>query len=322
MKNKTKILLFVASALVLVGSVLFVGVMTTLGWDFTKLSTVKYETNVHEISDTFQKIALHTDTADIVLALSEDGKCRVECHETETAKHSVSVKDGTLTVERSDEKTLHNFIGINFGTPKITVYLPGATYDSLFIEEDTGDIEIPKDFQFESVDITADTGDVCFYASTSGPLKLQTSTGDIRVENTSVGALDLTATTGDITLTGVISQGDASIDVSTGEVNLSGVSCKNLISSGSTGDILLKNVIVEEKLSIERDTGDVRLENSDAAEIVIETDTGDVSGSLLTDKIFVVETDTGRKEVPSTTTGGKCEITTDTGDIQISISGN
>jgi len=57
----------------------------------------------------------------------------------------------------------------------------------------------------------------------------------------------------------------------------------------------------------------------DAGEIVIETDTGDVEGTLLSDKIFITETDTGRIDVPKTTTGGRCQITTDTGDIKIKI---
>jgi len=69
----------------------------------------------------------------------------------------------------------------------------------------------------------------------------------------------------------------------------------------------------------ESDTGDVKFDGCDAAEIFVETDTGDVKGSLLTDKIFIVQTDTGSVDVPKTATGGKCEITTSTGDINISI---
>lgn len=44
-------------------------------------------------------ISMNTDTADIIFALSDDGKCKVECREEENAKHSVTVKDGTLVVE-------------------------------------------------------------------------------------------------------------------------------------------------------------------------------------------------------------------------------
>ena len=41
MKKSTKVWLLIAACLVLVGSLLFVGVMTMLKWDFSKLSTVK-----------------------------------------------------------------------------------------------------------------------------------------------------------------------------------------------------------------------------------------------------------------------------------------
>ncbi len=73
-------------------------------------------------------------------------------------------------------------------------------------------------------------------------------------------------------------------------------------------------------MSIQRNTGSVKFNKSDAGEIKVVTTTGDVKGTLLTDKVFIVNTNTGKKEVPNTITGGRCEITTDTGDIKISIS--
>jgi DUF4097 and DUF4098 domain-containing protein YvlB len=84
--------------------------------------------------------------------------------------------------------------------------------------------------------------------------------------------------------------------------------------------MILENVIATEKISVERTTGDVKFAFCDAGEIFVKTDTGDVTGSLLTDKVFITETDTGKIHVPKLTTGGRCEISTDTGDIKISIS--
>jgi len=78
-------------------------------------------------------------------------------------------------------------------------------------------------------------------------------------------------------------------------------------------------VIVGGTLTVERNTGDVLLTRSNAASLRIATTTGDVKGSLLSDKIFITSTDTGRVEVPKTTDGGRCEIVTDTGDIRITI---
>ena len=57
----------------------------------------------------------------------------------------------------------------------------------------------------------------------------------------------------------------------------------------------------------------------DAGELHVKTDTGDVTGSLLSDKIFFAESDVGSVDVPKTTTGGVCEIQTNTGNIAITI---
>ena len=51
----------------------------------------------------------------------------------------------------------------------------------------------------------------------------------------------------------------------------------------------------------------------------IKTSTGKVVGSLLTEKVFNAKSDTGKVEVPNTTSGGSCTITTDTGKIQVTI---
>lgn len=319
MRKKTKIWLVIATALVVVGCVIFGGVMTMLQWDFTKLSTVKYETNDYEIDENYKNISIVTDTADIVFMPSQNSKSSIVCREQKNVKHSVTVKDDTLVISVVDTRKWYEYIGINIGTPKITVYLPNAEYEKLFIKESTGDVAIPNNFSFESMDISTSTGDVKNDASASESIKIKTGTGNIRVENISAEALDLSVSTGEITVCDVTCQGDVKIHVSTGKTKLTDVACKNLTSSGNTGDISLKNVIATEKFSLERSTGDVKFDGCDAAEISVKTDTGDVTGTLLSEKVFLAETDTGRVEVPKTATGGRCEITTDTGDIRIKI---
>ena len=319
---RRKVWLAVATSLVLIGCILFVGVMSKLNWDFTKLSTVQYETNTYEVSNAFDGISIDTDTADIVFVLSDNEKCRVECHEAENAKHSVTADDGTLAIELMDERTVYNiigYIGLNFDTPKITVYLPKTEYASLLIKESTGDIEIPKGFNFNNVEILLSTGDVNLNASASEIIKVNTSTGDIRVENISAAALDLSVSTGKVTVSGVTCEGDVTVGVSTGRVHLADIRCNNLRSGGDTGDIFLKNVLAEETFSIKRSTGDIKMDGCDAADLFVETDTGDVAGSLLSSKVFVTDTSTGRVNVPHTTSGGRCEITTNTGDITITV---
>lgn len=322
MKKATKVWLITAAALVLIGCVLFAGVAALLKWDFTKLATVQYETNTHEISEAFDCISINSDTADIEFVLSESGNCEVVCFDEENLRHSVSVEDGTLTIELIDARSGFDYvrhIGINVGSSRITVYLPKTEYASLLIRESTGYIEMPEDFSFKDVDISLSTGDVDFGASASGLLKIRTSTGQIHAQNLSAGELDLTASTGNVTVSGVSCEGDVRVHVTTGKVNLTDLACKNVITSGNTGDIFMKNVLASETFSIERSTGDVAFDACDAAEIFVTTDTGDVSGTLLSDKVFLTRTDTGDVDVPKTISGGRCEITTDTGDIRLRL---
>lgn len=319
MSKTTKTWLIIAASLVVIGCMVFVGVMSMLKWDFTKLSTVKYETNDYEINEDYKNISIVTDTADIVFVPAENSKGLVVCYEQKNAKHSVTVNDGTLEIEVADTRRWYEHIGITFGAPKITVYIPQGEYGALSVKSNTGNVEIPKDFKFESIDVLESTGNVTSYASASELIKIKTSTGGIRVENISAGALDLSVSTGRITVSSVTCEGDVTVNVSTGKTNMTDIKCRNVISSGNTGGISLKNVIAAEKFSIERSTGDVRFDGSDAAEIFVKTDTGDVSGTLLSDKVFITETDTGSINVPNSITGGKCEVITDTGDIKITI---
>ena len=322
MAKKTKMWLILAASLILTGLIIFGGVMTALKWDFGKLSTTKYVTNEHAVSEAFTDISVNTQTSKVIFAVSDTDTVKVTCHEEKNLKHEVSVNNGTLTVEVKDTRKWYEYIGINFGSSKVTVYLPSGSYGACTVKTSTGDIEIPKDFTFEGLDISGSTCDVNCLASVSGAVKIKLSTGDITLESLSAGALDLTVSTGRITATGISCPGEVKAKCSTGKMNFTDVNCKSLISEGNTGDVYLKNVIASEKFDIKRDTGDVNLDGCDAGEIFITTDTGDVSGTLLTEKVFITKTDTGKTDVPKTVNGGRCEITTDTGDIKISVPSN
>ena len=300
MKKSSKIWLIAATVLLLLGLSIMTWALVLVDWDFTALDTEPVDTNTHEIGEKIQSISLETGTADIVFVPSEDGACRVVCHERENLRHSVDVRGGVLEIRENDARTWRDHISFfTFGETKIIVYLPAGDYERLFLAESTGDVEIPAEFSFESLEIEADTGDVTVAASVSGTLKIATNTGDIRVEGASVGALELSVTTGDTLL--------------------KDVSCETLRSVGDSGDIFMENVIAAGEISVERTTGDVRMKVCDAEEITVTTDTGDVSGSFCSDKVFFTETDTGDVFVPNTASGGVCSITTNTGDITFGI---
>ncbi len=318
MNIKAKVWLIIAVVLIFIGCILFCGVMMRMKWDFKSLSTTKYETNIHTVTDAFTNICITTDTADTVFKPSEDGTVSVECYEQVNSHHAVSVKDGVLCIEVTDTRRWYDYIGINFGSPKITVYLPTQAYDTLTLTGRTGDVEIPQDFSFGSVDVLRTTGNITNYASATEGMRLQTSTGDVCVDSVTAAALHISASTGRITMASVTCSGDISVDVSTGRVEITDVTCTSLHTHGDTGDVLMDNVIATEAFYIDRDTGDIIFGGCDAATLSVITNTGDVKGDLITGKTFITCTDTGRVKVPATT-GGRCEITTDTGDIIITV---
>ena len=230
-----------------------------------------------------------------------------------------------------------NSIDIKLSTGNTEIY--ASTLEKVSVKNSTGRLTI-KNISCGSIDTKGSTGEVAISGvKSNGNISIEVTTGDVSLSDINCQNLISDGDTGDITVEKLTAIEKVSIERSTGKVNitdtncgaslnitlstgkatLTNINCADLESEGSTGSLTMTNVIATGKFSIERSTGDVRFNGCDASEISVETDTGDVSGSLLSDKIFLYETDTGKVKLPETTSGGKCKIETDTGDIIIEI---
>ena len=352
MKKIFLIPIIVGAALLTAGAVVLgVGLATAKG---EETITTPYEFN-EEITNFDFDLA----TANLEFKVSEDMKKKVIVEETEKEKHNVSLENGTLKIihQNNPKKWFEFVFNWNFKRT-ITVYLPSGTYGELNHKGSTGDLLIPSDFSFNNVTLKQSTGDIDFKCNVANELKIDVSTGNVNLNGVKAKSVNLVGSTGNYTLDNVeIEEGIVSdqstgkftlknskcknlnvktstgeqlyekVDVeekmtlkaSTGDITLNGVNCKNYESNTSTGDVALNETIVVEHIKIETGTGDVDFYNSDAETLNIKTDTGHVKGNLLTDHIFYVESDTGTPRVPKSTTGGLCEIKTDTGKIDITV---
>ncbi|MBQ7541772.1 MAG: DUF4097 family beta strand repeat protein [Clostridia bacterium] len=320
MRTTEKRWLLAAGVLTALGLFVVFGVRFICRSDADKLAAVKYETNTYTVQQAFRSISIVTSTDDVALAQSADETCAVVCKEQEKVRHSADVRDGTLTVRETDTRQWYERLFTSSPeSPTVTVYLPQSTYETLTVDADTGSVRIPAAFRFTEIDVTTDTADVLCAADASGNVRIATDTGDVVVDSITADTLDLTVSTGDVTVRNVKCGGSAALRVSTGKAQLTGLTCGSFTSTGSTGDLTMQDVRVREKASVERSAGDVRFERCDAAEICVTTDTGDVSGSLLSDKVFFAQSDTGRIDVPKTISGGRCEIVSSTGDITMRV---
>ncbi len=299
MNKCSKKWLLAAAVLTIAGAVIFVGALAVIHFDFTKLSTQKIETNTYEFNEDFDNIFVNVETAVVTFVPSDNDVCKVECVEEESLKHSAKIQDGALTISAVNNRKWYDYIGINFWSPKVTVYLPGEVYTSLSVAAATGSIEIPGRFSFETVAAAGTTATITCHAQVSKSVEVNTTTGNIILGSAQTETVKLSATTG--------------------EVIVNDVACNKLTAKSSTGHIQLKNVVAKESMKAQNTTGGIELAGCDAADIMLHTSTGDVKGTLLSEKIFITDTSTGRVSVPGTASGGKCEITTSTGDIAIGI---
>ena len=318
MKITNKLLLATAIALVVIGLAIAVVALYLNNWSFAFGYDSTKEVATHEINESIRDISINTYTADVIFIPTNDSEAKIVCRDANGLQHTVTVNDGALAIELTDTRKWYDYISFSFENSEIAIYLPSGEYNTLDIDISMGDVEIPKEFTFGNVDIEATTGDIDFCA-TATQLKIKTGTGDISLENVMADAIDLSTSTGTLSLSDINCTGELKLCTSNGNTSVSGANCGSLYSSGSTGDIRLTSLISDGKIDITRGTGDVEFIGCDAAEINVTTTTGNVTGSLLSDKIFMTHTGTGKERIPATTTGGICRIECSTGDIIIEI---
>lgn len=316
MKKPTKIRFCTTSLLVIFGLLVCTAV-TACNWNFANPNMVVYDTVTYEIGEQFTSVSADLHISDISFIPCDEDSVRVVCYKPQNKDYSVGVNGNTLSITENYEYI--NFHFFNFNTPTVSVYMPQGDYNALIVSSKTGDTYIPNDFNFESIEVTATTGNVNCEACALNKIKIELSTGDIILNSLNAKDISLSVTTGSINIASVECTGNLTVDVRTGKSNLSNIKCKNLLSNGNTGDIVLKNVIAHDTFNIERSTGDVKFEACDANDITVKTSTGKVCGTLLSEKIFTAKSNTGSVNVPQTTSGGKCNIKTTTGDIKITL---
>lgn len=336
MKKSTKTALILSAILICAGLIIgFIG-FSAASYDISRLNTQRFVTESFEITEPFSAVAVSCGMSDVTLIPSD--ACRVEFTRQTNIKHSVSVEDGILTLREKDERTWFDLIGVAWGDMEIKVYLPAGEYAMFHSESGTGDVEVPSDFGFVDAEIHSGTGSIEFYANVKNALVVSSDTGDITVSRICAESAEISTDTGSINVSDIELNGGLHLESDTGDMDITGAFCSSfylVTDTGSsdiygthcgdmfiethTGDIYLNSTAAENRAELIATTGDITFHGFDGGTITVITDTGDVRGTLASEKIFFVESDTGDISVPKSLTGGECSITTDTGDITVKI---
>lgn len=256
------------------------------------------ETKTYIIEQDYNNICIDTSIHDVDIYLSTENK--IEYDVNGRFLLDVKVENNIIQITKN-EKPLSYFSIFNFGNLKINVYLTKETLNSFEINYSTGDIFIHEGFTFNDVKIVGSTGDTLISSINVNEMNITISTGNVKLNNCNVN-------------------GDLSCRVSTGKIKIEDTNITgDYIGYASTGDTHINNVIVGQDIKHKSSTGDFIFDKIDAKNLEITVGTGDVKGTLLSSKIFHAQTSTGNVNIPETTTGGICKVTTSTGDIYITI---
>ena len=282
MRKSVKIWLIIASALVALGSVLFVAVMSVYRWDFTKLSLKKLVTKEYTVQEDFSEITIRADTTDISLLPSEDGVCRIVSFEYEGAS-LIGVQNGKLSVEESENGKWYERI-FDFSEPKMTVYLPVKEYARMQIETSTGDIQV-KNATVGELDISVSTGDITVSKVVcTGEIKIVVTTGDTELTSVSCKSFSSQGSTGDLELEKVIAEERLFIKRNTGDVEFDGCDAGEIFVQTTTGDVE-GSLLSGKRFVANSRTGKVQVPKPvEGGTCEIQSDTGDIILRVLDEK--------------------------------------
>ena len=222
-----------------------------------KKSQEKYD-KIHELEDFsneydakgIENIEIQSNSTDVSIYQSENDKITVKATDIYKKCFSVSTQNKTFSVDLSDEeKTLDTFMNFSFGflgskkDSKIEVYLPAKYYNSIYIEENYGDVKV-ENTECGKISIDNDCGDtVLKNVEAKNDLKINSDYSDVELK--SVQSYESTNIKADC--------GDVIIDDSK-------LFCLDIDSN--YGDIKVDNSVISKSLNFISDSGDTEINNT------------------------------------------------------------
>lgn len=321
MKKGKIIAVISAVILIIAGCIISFCALATADFDLKKFSNVNYVTNTYEIAEPFTDISVTTGDLDINLIPSKDNKCKVVCKETDRITHNVNVVNNTLMIEENNSLEWFDYIRIGFywENTQIDIYLSENKYNALDISTSSGNINVSNDFYFNKADITASSGDVNFMSEVKNELSVAASSGDILLTSVKANDVNASASSGDIRCVDSLIYNRITSSATSGDIILKNCDADFFWLETTSGDSELGDCEAEYDMHIESTSGEIELDRCDADNLELTSTSGDITGTLLTDKTFFTDTNSGDIDVPKTVADGRCEARTTSGDIEFEI---
>ena len=174
MKRSVKTALLLSCALILLGAALFTGAAVYMGFDLTKASmTPLLATNTYDVTEDFSSIRINGGECSVKLLPSDDDTCKVVILETKKIHHTVKVTDGTLSINRWDDRSWMDHFGLYLYPLEVNIYLPQKQLDNIYINVASGSIHI-ENITCRELNASAASGHIFVWNSYADTVDLKT----------------------------------------------------------------------------------------------------------------------------------------------------
>ena len=287
-RSFVKTFVILGAILLVAGLAVFVGGMTAGGWDFSILSTVRYEQRTYAAEGAVTSVHIEYCDASISVEYSEtaesvhiDYPVRLNERDEEISQIAITETDGvlTLTEHRDWQDSLFQWdIDLDFGDDSartvrvvlpagqnmrtVRVVLPAGQNIALDLYTQNGSVSLNADGEaLPSLSLRSDNGSI----SASGALTVTESAA-------------FSTTNGSVNVSSVSAAGDLTLRTSNGSIRAENISADSLEARSSNGSLRLTDIAAADSLTAKTNNGAVELLGDITAKILtVSASAGDIA---------------------------------------------
>ena len=291
MDKKVKTTLIVALALFSAGVMIFLCVLMSVNFDYSKLSTsfrfgtnsevrVKAEHIEKDIEAKGQNIKLQLSSATVTVTQSTDDMIHVSYDNNENSYFELKDSASQLTLTQKENAGF--FFGFYYQQDtrcEVTLSIPAEHDGTLTINGASGsisisDVKIMGDFKIYSV-----SGEITIGNCKAKTLEAGNVSGNIKLTSVETDSIRANTVSGNLNVLEISKSIPVELASTSGEVYAENVNTSTLGVETVSGDITLKNV-VGQKASFSATSGEVELVSADFLEIFFSSTSGGISGTV------------------------------------------
>ena len=293
MKKNEKKALIIALSIFGAGLLIFLCVLVSVNFDFTRLSArhvvgankentenIKAEHIDKDIDENGQNLSLNLSSADVIVKPSDDGKIHISYDNTEDMYFELKSNDKEITlIQKQKSYFSFGFSFLSENEQTVEVSIPTDHKGDLEINGASSDISI-SDMQFVgNFDINSVSGEIKIENCKAETIDTGNTSGEIEVLNLETTSIEATTVSGDISIREIAKNTPISLETTSGKVYAENVKAEDIKAETISGGFEFVNVSGI-KANLSSTSGDVRLELADFKEIKYNSVSGGIKGTV------------------------------------------